>query len=119
MQITMILCIVLVGCQISSTFDGNTISNADRFQMDYTVLDRQESASLVLNEGDSIRVSIAQNAGTVDVTVGIDGKEPIYEGNGLTNAAFVLNVWETGMYQIVVTGHNACGSVSFVKAAAE
>lgn len=116
---TIILCVVLVGCHTGITFNGNKISNADSFQMDYAVLNRQEWASLELTAGDAIMVSIAQESGTVDVIVGINEKEPVYEGNGLTNTSFTLNISEAGTYQITVTGHDACGSVDFTKVAAE
>lgn len=119
MSVTAILCIALAGCNVGSTFDGNKTSNTDSFQMDYAVLDQQEASFFTLAEGDSLLVSIAQEAGTVDVMVGIDGKEPIYEGNGLTDTAFTLNILEPGTYQISVTGHNARGSVAFTKVAAE
>lgn len=119
MLMTMILCVALAGCHSGSTFDGNKTSDADSFQMDYAVLNRQEQASLELTAGDAIMVSIAQESGTVDVIVGINEKEPIYEGNGLTNTSFTLNITEAGTYQIIVTGHSACGSVSFTKVTAE
>lgn len=112
---TMILCAALAGCHSDSTFDGNKTSDAVSFQMDYTVLNRQEQASFELTAGDAIMVFIAQEAGTVDVIVGINEKEPVYEGNGLTNTSFTLNISEAGTYQIAVTGHAACGNVSFTK----
>lgn len=112
---TAILCMALTGCHGGSTFDGTKISDASSFRMNYSVLDQQEQASLELTAGDALQVSIAQEAGTVDVTVGIDGREPIYEGNGLTDMDFVLNISESGTYQITVTGHDACGSAAFAK----
>lgn len=119
MSVMVILCIAMAGCNAGSTFDGNKTSNTDSFQMDYTVLNQQEDSFLTLAEGDSLQVSIAQESGTVDVIVGIDGREPIYEGNGLTDTDFTLNILESGTYQIAVTGHNARGSVVFTKVAAE
>lgn len=92
---------------------------ADRFQMDYSVLKQQEGASLALTADDAIMVSIAQESGTVDVIVGMDEKEPIYEGNELTNTSFTLNILQSGTYQITVTGHDACGNVSFTKVTAK
>lgn len=115
MPLAIVLCVALTGCRAESTFDGSRSSNDHCFQMDYLRLNRQESASLTLAEGDSLRVTVAQEAGTVDITVGIDGKEPIYKGNGLTEIAFVLHISEGGRYQIMVTGHHACGKISFTK----
>lgn len=108
-----ILSIVLVGCSAESTFDGNKISNTDVFEMDYSVLNQQEAAELTMETGDSLQVSVIQESGTVDVTVGIAGNEPVYEGNHLTDMDFMLNISESGIYQISVTGHNARGSVAF------
>lgn len=103
----------VTGCHAGSSFDGNVISNDQGFQMDYTILDRQQTGSLPLEKGDSLRVSIAQKAGTVDVTVSQKGQEPIYEGKKLTDFDFTLNISESGTYQIWVTGHGARGSVAF------
>lgn len=114
-----VFCMALTGCHSGSTFDGNILRNEDCFQMEYTVLDQQESASIALGEGDTLCVSVSQERGVVDIVVGIDGKEPIYEGNGLTDMDFSLNISQFGDYQISVTGHEACGSVAFIKAAAE
>lgn len=47
--------------------------------------------------------------------VGIDGKEPIYERNSLTDFVFTLNISESGTYRIVVIEHNTCGSIAFTK----
>lgn len=113
--LTLILCVGMASCQVGSTFDGNIVSNAESFQMDYSMLNQQEVSFMTLSEGESVRVSIVQKAGVVDVTVGIDGSKPIYEGNGLENIDFTLNISESGTYQISVTGHNACGNVAFIK----
>lgn len=83
--------------------------------MDYSAFNRQECAELSCVAGDALRVSIAQTSGTVDLTIGVDGKEPVYEGNGLTAADFIVNLSEDGIYRIAVTGHRAAGNVSFQK----
>lgn len=113
--LTVLLCIGMAACQVGSTFDGNLISDDGIFKMDYSALNGQKVSSMILSEGESVRVSIAQKEGVVDVTIGIDGKEPIYEGNGLSHIDFTLNISQSGTYQISVTGHKACGTVSFIK----
>lgn len=109
----------LTCCSTEDTFVGNKISNEDSFKMDYSILNCQEDASLKLEAGDTLDVVIAHEAGTVDVTVGMDDSDPIYEGNGLTNISFTLNITESGHYQIHVTGHEAAGSVTFSKVSAD
>ncbi len=110
-----LLCLFLTGCQEKSSLNGTKIADAGLFQLNYTLLNGQESASLHLEKGQRLRVSIQQEEGSADVTVGIQGKAPIYEGSGLENMAFTLNISETGDYLIAVKGHSARGSVSFAK----
>lgn len=110
---SLVLCLVLMGCAEESSFTGNKAGNEDGFWMDYTVLNRQEEAFLHLAAGDMLQVELAHEKGTVDVTVGMDGKDAIYEGNGLAKLRFILNITEDGDYRISVTGHKARGSVTF------
>ena len=94
---------LLAGCRTGSVFDGSRVSDTSGFRMEYSILNREESASLSHTEG------------TVDVTVGMNGKEPIYRGNGQQNADFVLEIAETGNYHIFVSGHQAKGNISFTR----
>jgi hypothetical protein len=72
---------LLTGCRTGSVFDGSRVSDASGFRMEYSILNREESAGLNLTEGDRLQVSLSHTEGTVDVTVGMNGKEPIYRGN--------------------------------------
>lgn len=112
---TLSLSFCLTCCNTDSSFVGNKVSNDDLFAMDYSISNCQEDASMRLEAGDTLDVAIAHDTGTVDVTVGIDDTEPIYEGNGLSTISFTLNITESGFYQIHVTGHKAAGSVTFTK----
>lgn len=114
---TICICAILTGCKADSTFEGNKVANTDSFQMDYSILDKQEDAVLELDSGDILQVKILQTTGNVDVTVGQEGAEPIYEGSTLTDVDFTLNIDKSGDYQVSVTGHNAKGTVSFVRKA--
>ena len=83
--------------------------------MEYSILNREESADLTLREGDCLLVSLSHTEGTVDVTVGMNGKEPIYRGNGQQNAEFILEIAEIGSYHISVSGHQAKGNITFTR----
>ena len=111
--------ILLTGCGTGSVFDGSRVSDASGFRMEYSILNREESADLNLTEGDRLRVSLSHTEGTVDVTVGMNGKEPIYRGNGQQNAEFVLEIAETGNYHISVAGHQAKGKSTFTRVTGE
>ena len=83
------------------------------------MLNQEESADLNLTEGDRLQVFLSHAEGTVDVTVGMEGQEPIYRGNGQQNADFVLEIAETGSYHISVSGHQAKGNISFTRISGE
>ena len=106
---------LLTGCGTGSVFDGSRGSDASGFRMEYSILNREESADLNLTEGDHLQVSLSHTEGTVDVTVGMNGKEPIYRGNGQQNAEFVLEILVKGNYHISVSGHQAKGNIAFIR----
>ena len=87
---------LLAGCGTGSVFDGSRVSDASGFRMEYRILNREESADLILAEGDRLKVFLSHIEGSVDVIVGMNGKEPIYRGNGQQNAEFVLEILEKG-----------------------
>ena len=106
---------LLTGCGTGSVFDGSRVADASGFRMEYSMLNREESADLTLREGDCLRVSLSHTDGSVNVTVGMEGQEPIYRGNGHQNADFILEIAESGNYHISVSGHQAKGSISFTR----
>ena len=106
-------CLLLPGCGGKSAFDGSRISSETEFRMEYSILDKEESAEMKLTEGDQIQVHISHITGDVDVIVGENGEEPIYKGTEQENADFILTVPKTGCYHISVTGHRAKGEISF------
>ena len=106
---------LLTGCRTGSVFDGSRVSDASGFRMEYSILNREGSAGLNLTEGDRLQVSLSHTEGTVDVTVGMNWKEPIYRGNGQQNAEFVLEILERGNYHISVSGHQAKGNIAFIR----
>ena len=107
--------ILLTGCGTGSVFDGSRLSNASEFQVEYSVLDREETAEVELKAGDQVRVTLSHSKGSVDVIVLLEGKELIYQGNGQQNADFILEITEVGNYHISVSGHQAKGNVSFTR----
>ena len=111
--ILLAICLLLSGCGGKSAFDGSRTSEETGFRMEYSILDKEESAEMKLTEGDQIQVHISHTAGNVDVIVGQNGEEPIYKGTEQENADFILTIPKTGCYHISVTGHRAEGAISF------
>ena len=113
-----LISILLTGCSDSMLFSGSRVSSVSDetgFRMEYTALNRTESADMECSAGEQIRVIIYHTEGNVDVTVGQDGKKPVYRGTEQTDADFVLTMPEDGRYQISVTGHHAKGRISFLR----
>ena len=78
--ILLVICLLLSGCGGKSTFDGSRTSDETGFRMEYSILDKEESAELKLTKDDQMQVHISHTAGNVDVIVGQKGEEPIYKG---------------------------------------
>ena len=113
-SILLVMCFLFTGCGGKSTFDGSRTSGETEFRMEYSILNKEESAELKLTEGDQIQVHISHIAGNVDVIVGRNGEAPIYKGTGQENADFILTIPKAGCYLISVTGHRAKGAISFI-----
>ena len=107
------LCLLPAGCGSPSAFEGTRTKSESGFWMEYSILDREETADLTMAEGEELEVRIHHTAGDVDVTVGRVGEEPVYQGSGQTNAEFAVTIPKAGTYRISVTGHRAKGSVFF------
>ena len=107
--------ILLTGCRTGSVFDGSRVSDTFGFRMEYSILNREESADLNLTESDRLQISLSHTEGSVDMTVSMEGQEPIYRGNGQQNAGFVRGIAETGNYHISVSGHQAKGNIAFIR----
>ena len=107
------MCLLFTGCGGKSTFDGVRTSSETEFRMEYSILNKEESAEMKLTEGDQIQVHISHTAGNIDVIVGQNGEEPIYKGTGQENADFILTIPKTGSYFFSVKGHRAKGEISF------
>ena len=112
-----LLTLTLSGCGTvsESVFDGSRTADENIFRMNYTTLNREDSADLVLAEGEQLHIEYAHTQGTVDIVVGMDGQTPLYRGSGQKNGEMLLPISEAGTYHISVTGHKAKGSIAFVR----
>ncbi len=119
LSVAVTVCVMLTACGAGSSFEGSRVTDENGFRMTYTMLNREESASLELEAGDRLKAEISQTAGSVDLLIGAEGADPVYEGNGLTGMEFTLNITEAGRYRISVTGHKAVGSVGLTVLPAE
>ncbi len=112
-----ILCAIMIIVSLtacSSDFDGSRTGNDNEFSMEYKVLNKTDSQDLKLQNGDKINAKIIIDGGTLAIKIQKDDEEPIYESDGISASnEFEVEVEESGIYTITVTGKKAKGSVNF------
>ena len=83
-------------------------------------LNKTDSQDLKLQDGDKINAKIIIDGGTLAIKIQKDDEEPIYESDGiLASNEFEVEVEESGIYTITVTGKKAKGSVNFTVVSVE
>lgn len=104
----------LTACS-STTFDGSRTGNESQLIMDYRIMNKTDSQTLELQEGDSVDFVIASESGKVNIIMQKENNEPIYQGTDIPTSSFRVEIEETGSYQVTVTGEKAKGSISVVR----
>lgn len=66
-----------------------------------------------LRAGDAIDVRVDQVCGELALSIGREGREPIYEGRNPELSAFRVTVPDAGEYLLCVSGRRAKGSITF------
>ena len=104
--------------QSEPLFDGTRISDPGRFALQFERMNRTDSETLSLAEGDALRVSWQIESGQIDVTIGMEGEEALYRANDRAagdEADFCVEIPQTGSYTIIVTARDAKGRIEFLK----
>lgn len=110
------LCVIIVPVisviiRKEPTFNGSRVRNPDCYTLDFDIMNQMDSHSIVLSRGAIMSVDFAIEKGEVDLTIGIDGEEPIYRGNGINEGAFDLGIPADGCYRITVDAKHAKGYI--------
>lgn len=119
-----IICALSIVLSLSAcgktSFDGSRTGNDSQFVMEYKMFNTTDEQSLFLEAGDMIRAEVIVDSGKLAIKIQKDGDAPIYESdNTVDSENFDIEIQESGIYKITVTGEKAKGSVSFKKAASE
>lgn len=115
--ITLILLIFLIlacvsCCLISNQdyFTGSRVRNPELYDLDFTRMNQVDDWTMSFNAGDRVHVTFLVEKGNVDLYIG-NGGYKCYQGNGITEGDFYLNMPVTGKYTIRVTARNARGRI--------
>lgn len=119
-KVLLIVCVLalivsLTACGKTPAFNGSRTGNDKEFIMEYSVLNTTDGQELSAEAGDTIHAKIVVESGNLSIKIQKDDEEPIYEssGNEISNE-FDVEIDESGIYSVTVTGEKTKGSVSFV-----
>lgn len=103
---------LLMSC--SSAFDGSRTGNDSEFIMDYKLLNTTDTQNLTVEAGDIIHVKIVIEGGQLSFKIQKDDDVPVCESvdNSLSDE-FDVEIEDSGIYTVTITGAKAKGSVSF------
>lgn len=99
-------------------FSGERISDQHGFSLRFDWMNMTDSETLELRKGDALSVSWQIESGRVDIVIRQENKEPVYQADDRAagdEAAFLVEIPQTGSYTITVSARKAKGQLAFMK----
>ena len=104
------LLLSLAGCASSSAFDGSSAKNADSYHLDVKTMNRTDTHTLELEQGDTLKIEFETENGNLSMKITAPDGTALYQGDG-TVKEFTVEAPMDGTYPIVVVGQKAKGSI--------
>lgn len=111
--------LLLTGCDEddgSDRFCGSRVGNTEQLVMEFSDMNITDCQNLELEAGDMLEFEIDSEKGQIDISVLTEDGDTFYEECDIPSSSFHIDIEETGVYQVIVTGKDAKGSVSIQKA---
>lgn len=111
--------VLLTGCDTdgdSDRFCGSRVGNTEQLIMEFSDMNITDCQNLELEAGDMLEFEIDSEKGQIDISVLTEDGDTFYEECDIPSSSFHIDIEETGVYQVIVTGKDAKGSVSIQKA---
>ena len=111
--------LLLTGCdedEGSDRFCGSRVGNTEQLVMEFSDMNITDCQNLELEAGDMLEFEIDSEKGQIDISVLTEDGDTFYEECDIPSSSFHIDIEETGVYQVIVTGKDAKGSVSIQKA---
>ena len=99
-------------------FDGDRVSNPGYFALRFDRMNTADAETMELEEGDALHVTWQIESGYLDIVIGQENEEAIYQANRRAagdKADFYVGIPKTGAYTITVSGREAKGQTAFLK----
>lgn len=108
----LMLCLPLwAGCESDTIYSRTRTSN--RYYLRLKPLNDTMTETYSLKAGDAIAVTMEVESGALDILIVQRGADVVYRGNEVQSGAFVLEITESGEYEISVTGRQGRGTLTF------
>ena len=95
-----------------AAFNGSRVKNEDEYIIECSILNGEDSHTMLLAAGDVLSVEIVSEAGEIDLSIMGRGGENAFRGTELGSCQFEVGILESGEYEISLTGRRARGKVS-------
>jgi len=111
----LILFLVFSSCSNDDIeFDGTRTGLANRFVLDFNILNKTFTHTMDLSKGDIVDVEIEKEKGELDISVTDSENNVVYKGDNASTIKFSLVISKDDEFLFEVTGRKAAGSVSFI-----
>lgn len=116
-QAIIIMAVSLCACgsNDNAKFNGSKTGDAQHFDIDFDILNTTYTHELVMEEGESIEISIEKESGSISLLVQMESEDSVYQGDDVDTGEFEVIISEAGTYTLSVTGKKAKGHVVFTK----
>lgn len=115
--LSVIICMTfsLTACGLwkQAEFDGSKIENADRFEMDFAVLNTTYTYEMAIGKDQYVEVRVTKDKGRLVLSIEDENEDAVYQGDDVSVGEFIVYVDEPGNYIFSVSGERASGKVSF------
>lgn len=111
LAILLLLCLLWTGCENDTIYSRT--KTADRYYLRLKPLNDTMTETYTLKAGDAIAVTMEVESGALDILIARQGGEVVYRGNEVDSGSFVLEITESGKYEISVTGRQGRGTLIF------
>lgn len=115
--LAVIICVTFIltacGSWKQAEFDGSKTESADRFEMDFTVLNTAYAHEMPIGKDQYVEVRVTKDKGTLALSIEDENGDAVYQGDDVSSGEFVVYADEPGNYTFTVSGEKANGKVSF------
>ena len=102
---------IFLFCYNQEGFTGSRVKNPDEYLLDIEKMNGTDLHTLELQEVDVLQIEFETEKGELYMEIKAPDGTTIYRGNGKETTDFAVNIWESGVYTVVVEARRAQGTI--------